>query len=33
MTYEAGGRQFVVISAGAGGTFGEGDYVTAFSLP
>ena len=33
MTYEAGGRQFVVISAGAGGTFGDGDFVTAFSLP
>ena len=33
MTYEADGRQFVVISAGGGGTFGDGDYVVAFSLP
>ncbi len=31
--YEADGRQFVVISAGGGGTFGDGDYVVAFALP
>ena len=33
MTYEAAGRQFVAVSAGSGGTFGDGDYVIAFSLP
>ena len=33
MTYEAGGRQFVVISAGGGGPFGAGDAVIAYALP
>ena len=33
MTYEAGGRQFVVIAAGGGGAFGAGDAVIAFALP
>jgi quinoprotein glucose dehydrogenase len=33
MTYEAGGRQFVVISAGGGGPFGTGDAVIAYALP
>jgi quinoprotein glucose dehydrogenase len=33
MTYEAGGRQFVVIAAGGGGPFGAGDAVIAFALP
>jgi quinoprotein glucose dehydrogenase len=33
MTYVAGGRQFVVIAAGGGGLFGEGDAVLAFALP
>jgi quinoprotein glucose dehydrogenase len=33
MTYEAGGRQFVVIAAGGGGQFGEGDAIMAFALP
>ncbi|HET9274594.1 MAG TPA: PQQ-binding-like beta-propeller repeat protein, partial [Gemmatimonadales bacterium] len=33
MTYEAGGRQYVVISAGGGGPFGTGDAVMAFALP
>jgi quinoprotein glucose dehydrogenase len=33
MTYEAGGRQFVVISAGGGGAFGTGDAVIAYTLP
>jgi quinoprotein glucose dehydrogenase len=33
MTYSAGGRQFVVIAAGGGGPFGEGDAVVAFALP
>ena len=34
MTYEAGGRQFVVIAAGGHGGFGttRGDYVVAFAL-
>jgi len=30
MTYEAGGRQFVVIAAGGGGPFGAGDAIIAF---
>jgi len=29
MTYEAGGRQFVVIAAGGGGPFGAGDAIIA----
>ena len=33
MTYEAGGRQFVVIVAGGGGPFGFGDAIIAFALP
>jgi quinoprotein glucose dehydrogenase len=33
MTYEAGGRQFVVISAGGGGAFGAGDAIIAYALP
>ncbi|MCK9688845.1 glucose/quinate/shikimate family membrane-bound PQQ-dependent dehydrogenase [Scleromatobacter humisilvae] len=35
MTYEAGGRQFVVIAAGGHGSFGTrlGDYVVAYALP
>ena len=35
MTYEAGGRQFVVIAAGGHGSFGTrlGDYVIAYALP
>jgi quinoprotein glucose dehydrogenase len=33
MTYEANRRQFVVIAAGGGGIFGEGDTVVAFALP
>ena len=33
MTYEVGGRQFVVISAGGGGRFGDGDAIIAFALP
>jgi quinoprotein glucose dehydrogenase len=33
MTYEAGGRQFVVIAAGGGGPFGPGDAIIAFALP
>ena len=33
MTYEVGGRQFVVIAAGGSGTFGAGDAIVAFALP
>lgn len=33
MTYESGGRQFVVIAAGGGGDFGSGDHIIAYSLP
>ena len=33
MTYESGGRQFVVIAAGGGNEFGAGDAILAFSLP
>jgi quinoprotein glucose dehydrogenase len=33
MTYEAGGRQFVVIAAGGGNEFGFGDAITAYALP
>ncbi len=33
MTYEAGGRQFVVIAAGGGNEFGYGDAILAFALP
>jgi quinoprotein glucose dehydrogenase len=32
MTYEAGGRQFVVIAAGGGNEFGTGDAILAFAL-
>jgi quinoprotein glucose dehydrogenase len=35
MTYEIGGRQFVVIAAGGHGGLGtrQGDFVIAFALP
>lgn len=33
MTYEARGRQYVVIAAGGGGPFGTGDAIIAFALP
>ena len=33
MTYEANGRQFVVIAAGGGNEFGSGDAILALSLP
>lgn len=33
MTYESSGRQFVVIAAGGGNEFGEGDAILAFALP
>ncbi len=33
MTYEAGGRQFVVVCVGGGDEWGPGDYVVAFALP
>ncbi len=33
MTYQIGGRQFVVIAAGGGGFWGEGDAIIAFALP
>jgi quinoprotein glucose dehydrogenase len=33
MTYEAGGRQYVVIAAGGGDLFGDGDSFVAFTLP
>lgn len=33
MTYEAGGRQFVVVAAGGGNEFGYGDAIMAFALP
>jgi quinoprotein glucose dehydrogenase len=33
MTYEIGGRQYVVICVGGGEEFGAGDYVIAFALP
>lgn len=33
MTYQARGRQYVVIAAGGGGPFGAGDAVVAFALP
>ena len=33
MTYEAGGRQFVVIAAGGGNEFGVSDAILAFALP
>ncbi|MGH7560425.1 MAG: PQQ-binding-like beta-propeller repeat protein, partial [Gemmatimonadales bacterium] len=33
MTYQAGGRQYVVIAAGGGGPFGTGDVLVAFALP
>jgi quinoprotein glucose dehydrogenase len=33
MTYEAGGRQFVVIAAGGGNEFGVGDAILAYALP
>jgi quinoprotein glucose dehydrogenase len=32
MTYESGGRQFVVIAAGGGNEFGAGDAIVAFAL-
>ena len=33
MTYEWAGRQYVVIAAGGGGAFGDGDAIMAFALP
>lgn len=33
MTYEYRGRQYVVIAAGGGGFWGEGDSIIAFALP
>ena len=33
MTYEAGGRQFVVIAAGGSDVWGSGDAIIAFALP
>ena len=33
MTYEANGRQFVVIAAGGGNEFGFGDAIIAYALP
>ena len=33
MTYEHHGRQYVVIAAGGGGLWGEGDSIIAFALP
>ncbi len=33
ITYEAGGRQYLVIAAGGGDLFGEGDAIVAFALP
>lgn len=33
MTYVAGGRQYVVVTAGGGKEFGTGDYVIAYALP
>lgn len=33
MTYQAGGRQFVVIAVGGGDEWGTGDYVVSFTLP
>lgn len=32
MTYESGGRQFLVIAAGGGNEFGTGDAIVAFAL-
>ena len=35
MTYEANGKQYVVIAAGGHGSFGTklGDYIIAYALP
>ena len=33
MTYQAGGRQFVVVAAGGSDVFGAGDVIVAFALP
>jgi quinoprotein glucose dehydrogenase len=33
ITYQANGKQFVVVAAGGGEVFGEGDYLIAFALP
>ncbi len=33
ITYRAGGKQYVVIAAGGGEPFGEGDYLIAYALP
>ena len=33
MTYESGGRQFVVIAAGCVNEFGYGDAIVDFALP
>ncbi|MFN8574719.1 MAG: pyrroloquinoline quinone-dependent dehydrogenase [Gemmatimonadaceae bacterium] len=33
MTYQAGGRQYVVVAVGGGDEWGNGDYIVAFALP
>jgi quinoprotein glucose dehydrogenase len=33
MTYQVGGRQFVVVAVGGSDDWGRGDYVVAFALP
>jgi glucose dehydrogenase len=33
MTYQALGRQFVVVAAGGSDVFGAGDAIVAFALP
>jgi quinoprotein glucose dehydrogenase len=33
MTYQAGGRQFVVVAVGGSEDWGKGDYLVAFALP
>jgi quinoprotein glucose dehydrogenase len=33
MTYQIGGRQYVVIAAGGGEEFGNGDHLIAYALP
>jgi len=33
ISYRTGGRQFIVVAAGGGDLFGEGDHLIAFALP